>query len=158
MVDTTEIIHEKFEPECTYQSFKANSEYFDSMVSVLEGKISSVMNLDFTHTFDFLEIISIIPYSRAWQACLRDARSLLTSEDETILIQDELCLFGEGTEEWDLDPCCNVVLRNSQCCITIEYSFQNTIYTVGLENIDHCAHPDCIRGALQVVADQTYGI
>eukprot|EP01127_Copromyxa_protea_P008621 TRINITY_DN1982_c0_g1_i5.p1 TRINITY_DN1982_c0_g1~~TRINITY_DN1982_c0_g1_i5.p1 ORF type:complete len:1544 (-),score=250.30 TRINITY_DN1982_c0_g1_i5:66-4571(-) len=156
MVDTTEIIHEKFEPECTYQSFKANSEYFDSMVSVLEGKISSVMNLDFTHTFDFLEIISIIPYSRAWQACLRDARSLLTSEDETILIQDELCLFGEGTEEWDLDPCCNVVLRNSQCCITIEYSFQNTIYTVGLENIDHCAHPDCIRGALQVVADQTY--
>eukprot|EP01125_Pyxidicula_operculata_P020868 TRINITY_DN7841_c0_g1_i1.p1 TRINITY_DN7841_c0_g1~~TRINITY_DN7841_c0_g1_i1.p1 ORF type:complete len:1565 (-),score=216.37 TRINITY_DN7841_c0_g1_i1:61-4755(-) len=143
----------KLNEKCDYDEFQQVLEGFDRTISKLEDNGVS-------YSFDTINMIvnELLSYtsSDAWAICNQKATSFLTpvttlvSDDDITCGWDPLIHFME----YNLDPCCNIELQRTQCCLKGKKPYDKTSFVVNLDKLrQECIYPNCSKSTAQTLAN-----
>jgi len=140
---------------CNSTNFRNHRDAFLNILRIAFQENSAVT--DISSTYALLDVAATYPSSRTWQSCLELSLSFLdTTEKE--YERNLTCQYPKGSDAAGNDPCCNVTLQNTKCCITPVQNFSFTDYSYSIDVTEpklaaQCVTPDCVHEPLKALAD-----
>jgi hypothetical protein len=122
----------------------------EELSSLVELGTSYLEDIRDTTSFDrVLQLsfqVDLLKFSQPWISCSRHASSLIRSTEEDVPTLTTACFFTNQTSvEYLNDPCCNINLRASKCCVPRYKNISTSVFQqVNKKEVERvCSDPKC---------------